>query len=205
MLGLPAASEGVLAEQLEQWWKLLSLLVPLRAGMGSFDCAAASRSSRFAQAGNGVEWLNKSARGMAPWNPSFAMCLVAKPPGKRANFLESEKLMKSPTAFRVEAKWSATEKKIARKAYEAAFLRQCTAITAKAKKMFDSSSPPDGIWRLHDYLSRERRKVDLKYDYRYSVLISVFAQLLSEGWLKKEDLEGLAADKIEQIEHWAKR
>lgn len=112
--------------------------------------------------------------------------------------------MKSPNAFRVEVDWSPSEKKIARKAYEAAFLRQCTTITQKAKKMFDSSSPPDGIWRLHDYLSRERKKVDLKYDYRYSVLISVFAQLLREGWLKKEDLEGLAAEKIEQIEYWAK-
>lgn len=112
--------------------------------------------------------------------------------------------MKSPTAFRVEANWSAAERKIARRAYQAAFLRQCTAITEKAKRMFDSSSPPYGIWRLHDYLSRERRKVDLKYDYRYSVLISVFAQLLSEGWLKKDDLDGLDTEKIEQIESWAK-
>ena len=113
--------------------------------------------------------------------------------------------MKSPTAFQVEAKWSPAEKKIARQAYQAAFLRQCATITERAKRMFESSSPPDGIWRLHDYLSRERRKVDLKYDYRYSVLISVFAQLLSEGWLKKEDLDGLDADKIAQIEYWAKR
>ena len=43
----------------------------------------------------------------------------------------------------------------------------------------------------------------MKYDYRYSVLISVFARLLTEGWLKKGDLEGLDADKIEQIEYWA--
>jgi hypothetical protein len=45
MLELPAASEGVLAEQLEQWWKLLSLLVPLRAGMGSFGCSAFAKQS----------------------------------------------------------------------------------------------------------------------------------------------------------------
>lgn len=112
--------------------------------------------------------------------------------------------MKSPTAFAVEAKWSQAERKIARKAYQAAFLRQCTIITERAKRMLASSSPPDGVWRLHDYLSRERRKVDMKYDYRYSVLISVFAQLLREGWLKKDDLAGLDAEKIEQIEYWAK-
>jgi hypothetical protein len=44
-------SLGVLPRPLEQWWKLLSEFVALQAGMGSFDCAAASllRSSRFAQ------------------------------------------------------------------------------------------------------------------------------------------------------------
>jgi hypothetical protein len=45
------ASRGVLPRQLERWWKLLSEFGALHAGMGSFDCAAASllRSSRFAQ------------------------------------------------------------------------------------------------------------------------------------------------------------
>jgi hypothetical protein len=113
--------------------------------------------------------------------------------------------MKSPTAFRVEATWSSAEKKVARKAFDAAFRRQCAAITEKAERMLTTSSPPYGIWKLHDYLSRERRKVDKRYDYRYSVLISVFAELLRDGWLTKPDLSGLSEDKIEQIEHWAKR
>ena len=111
--------------------------------------------------------------------------------------------MKSPSAFPVEAKWSPAEKKVARKAYDAAFYRQCAAITEKAKQMLASSSPPYGVWKLHDYLSRERRKVDLRYDYRYSVLISVLAALLREKWLSKADLAGLSEDKIEQIEYWA--
>lgn len=37
------------------------------------------------------------------------------------------------------------------------------------------------------------------YDYRYSVLVTVFAGLLREGWITEEDLKGLAAEKIEKI------
>jgi hypothetical protein len=112
--------------------------------------------------------------------------------------------MKSPMAFRIESTWSGAEKKIARKAFDRAFERQCATITEKAQQMLATTSPPHGIWQVHDYLSRERKKVDQTYDYRYSVLISVFAQLLRQGWLKKTDLAGLPPDKIELIESWAK-
>ena len=112
--------------------------------------------------------------------------------------------MKSPTAFEVDGVWSTAEKKAAHKAFDAAFLRQCTAVTEKAKRMLAASSPPYGVWKLHDYLSRERKKVDRRYDYRYSVLISVFAELLRDGWLTKSDLAGLSPDKIDQIERWAR-
>jgi hypothetical protein len=111
--------------------------------------------------------------------------------------------MKSPTAFRIETTWSTAEKKIAHKAFDEAFQRQCATIAAKAKQMLATAAPPYGIWKLHDYLSRERKKVDQTYDYRYSVLISVFGSLLHQGWLKKADLAGLGEDKIEQIELWA--
>jgi hypothetical protein len=55
------------------------------------------------------------------------------------------------------------------------------------------------VWRIHDYLSEKRVETDHKYDYRYSVLISVFGRLLAEGYLQKEDLEGLREDKMQQI------
>ena len=112
--------------------------------------------------------------------------------------------MKSPMAVRIETTWSEAEKKIARKAFDRAFERQCGTITEEAKRMLATSSPPHGIWQVHDYLSRERRKVDQTYDYRYSVLISVFANLLRQGWLKRADLAGLRPDKIELIESWMK-
>ena len=112
--------------------------------------------------------------------------------------------MKSPTAVRIETTWSDTEKKIARKVFDRAFERQCASITEKAKQMLATASPPRGVWEVHDYLSTERKKVDETYDYRYSVLISVFANLLRQGWLKKSDLAGLQPDKIQLIEDWGK-
>jgi hypothetical protein len=110
--------------------------------------------------------------------------------------------MKSPYAFRIETTWSHGEKKIARKAFDAAFERQCASITAKAKQMLANASPPYGIWKLHDYLSSERKKVDLTYDYRYSVLLSIFGRLLYQGWLMEEDLAGLREEKIAEIKKW---
>jgi hypothetical protein len=73
--------------------------------------------------------------------------------------------MKSPMAVRIETTWSEAEKKIARKAFDRAFEKQCDTITEEAKRMLATSSPPHGIWQVHDYLSRERKKVDHTYDY----------------------------------------
>jgi hypothetical protein len=95
--------------------------------------------------------------------------------------------------------WSPSEKKAARRAFEAAYERECRAISSKLKQMMADDPDPRDIWRIHDYLSRKRQSTDRKYDYRYSILIQVFAQLLSEGWLTEADLSGLNADKIEKI------
>ncbi len=113
--------------------------------------------------------------------------------------------MKSPYAFRIEMKWSAEERKIARRAFDMAYRRQCEAAADKAREMLARVADPAGLWKVHDYLSRERKRVDETYDYRYSVLISIFARLLQLEWLRRADLAGLSDDKIEEIERWRKR
>ncbi len=105
-------------------------------------------------------------------------------------------------AFR-DLKWFHLEKKAARKAFEAAYERECRAIASKLKQKMQDDSDPRAIWRIHDYLAKQRRDTDRKYDYRYSVLIEVFAQLLNEGWLTEEELTGLSADKIAKIKDLA--
>ncbi len=95
--------------------------------------------------------------------------------------------------------WSKAEKLVARRAFDTAYRRECEAVAARVREMIGSMEEPDDLWAIHGYLSRRRRAVDRKYDYRYSVLIHVFATLVGEGWLTWEDLEGLEEEKLERI------
>ncbi len=97
-------------------------------------------------------------------------------------------------------KWSKTEKKVARAAFEKAYQRECLDIIEKIRTKAKKISKPDNIWRLHDFLTQKRGEIDEKYDYRYSKLILVFARLINEGWIDFSDLKGLAEDKIDRIE-----
>lgn len=93
--------------------------------------------------------------------------------------------------------WSKSEKQVARRAYDLAYHRECAAIAARVREMLQGDSTPERLWQLHDLLTEERREVDEKYDYRYSVLIFVFARLLREEWLHVADLDGLSEDKVQ--------
>jgi hypothetical protein len=100
-----------------------------------------------------------------------------------------------------EPTWTGSEKKVARRAFDRAFERQCATIAAEAKRML--SAGPSEVWRVHDYLSGQRKIVDRIYDYRYSRLLDVFSILLRDGWLRDADLAGLQEEKIERIKRWA--
>jgi hypothetical protein len=95
--------------------------------------------------------------------------------------------------------WSKTEKNIARKAYELAYEREMEDIKTEIIDRVDKLKEPKDVWALHNYLTKRRREIDRKYDYRYSVLIRVFAELIYDGYLKPEDLKGLREDKVEMI------
>lgn len=99
--------------------------------------------------------------------------------------------------------WSAAEKKIAKRAFDAALQRELAALLKKLKGRAAKAESPEDIWAIHDYLTEQRRSIDGKYDYRYSQLIFVFGRLLRERWLEEEDLEGLAEEKLQPIRHIA--
>ena len=111
--------------------------------------------------------------------------------------------MNSPEHFIEHIPWTPSEKKIARKAFDRAFEKQCASIKAEAEELIANVVAPSDIWRVHDYLSERRRIVDGLYDYRYSVLLDVFARLLCDGWLTERDLIGLAKDKIDRVKRGA--
>jgi hypothetical protein len=50
-----------------------------------------------------------------------------------------------------------------------------------------------GAGRVSD---SSRKEIDRKYDYRYSVLPIVFAQLIQDGRITHQELHGLAEDKL---------
>jgi len=98
-----------------------------------------------------------------------------------------------------DIKWSKTEKKIARAAFDRAYEREMASIKKEVYQILENLKQDHGIWNLEDYLRKKRREIDEKYDYRYSMLILVFARLISDGFLKKSDLEGLSEDKLMMI------
>jgi hypothetical protein len=95
--------------------------------------------------------------------------------------------------------WSKPEKEIAHRAFDAAYKRECMAIAHNVRKMAAGINGPSDLWKIHDYLTVKRKEIDRKYDYRYSVLLSVFARLMCEGWIQEKDLEGLSDDKMKEI------
>lgn len=103
-----------------------------------------------------------------------------------------------------EITWSKKEKAVTRQAFENTYKKECTELTNEIREMANQANEPDDIWRLHDFITEKRRQIEDKYDYRYSVLILVFARLMKEGWIEVDDLEGLNEDKIAKIMHLAK-
>ena len=98
-----------------------------------------------------------------------------------------------------ELRWSKRENIIARRAFDAAYQRECAAIAKEIRKSVAHLSDPSQLWRIHDFLTGKRNDVERKYDYRYSVLIWVFGMLVREGWLTLDDLAGLSEEKIVKI------
>src|SRR5580704_18338958 len=98
-----------------------------------------------------------------------------------------------------DLKWSAAEKVIARKAFNLALERELQGVILEAKSKAAKIQEPSGLWELEQYLTQRRQEIDRMYDYRYSVLPLIFANLLSGGRLNENELHGLGEDKLGYI------
>ncbi|OLE56853.1 MAG: hypothetical protein AUI36_15255 [Cyanobacteria bacterium 13_1_40CM_2_61_4] len=107
--------------------------------------------------------------------------------------------MDSLEQFRNNVRWTAAEKKVARKAFENALERHLSAITAEAKRMMANVTDPSDLWQVEAYLTESRKTVDRMYQFRYSDLLRVFSILMQDEWLKEADLVGLQPEKIADI------
>jgi hypothetical protein len=96
-------------------------------------------------------------------------------------------------------KWSGSEKKIAQHAFDAALESALAGIMAEIKAKAAAATTPSEMWAIEDYLRQRRREIDGMFDYRYSQLLFVFAQLVYKAYLDEAQLAGLSADKLEII------
>jgi len=102
-----------------------------------------------------------------------------------------------------ELNWSKSEKKIARNAFDLAYQREMAKIKEEISARVSDFKNPEDIWDLDDYLHTKRKEIFRKYDYRYSSLIMVFAQLVAEGFLFEDDLKGIHEEKLEIIKRFS--
>jgi hypothetical protein len=107
--------------------------------------------------------------------------------------------MDSLEQFTDVVRWTGAEKKVARRAFDAALQRHLSAITAEAKRMMANVADPSELWQVEAYLTESRKTVDRIYQFRYSDLLRVFSILLRDEWLKEADLVGLQPGKIADI------
>ena len=96
--------------------------------------------------------------------------------------------------------WTASEKKIARHAFQTALDRELAALIEESKKRMNQVSTPDELWAVEEWLSDRRKDIDKTYDFRYSILPVVFAKLLHRRTLSEVELAGLSSEKIELIQ-----
>jgi hypothetical protein len=97
--------------------------------------------------------------------------------------------------------WSGAEKKIARRAFEAALDKALAVAIADFKARAAAVSTPLEMWEIGEDLYRRRREIDLMFDYRYSRLSQVFGELIHAGWMDEAALAGLADEKLADIRH----
>lgn len=103
-----------------------------------------------------------------------------------------------------EPTWSRSEKAIARRVFDAALTRELQAVMQDAKQKANQIREPAEVWELERYLTRRRKDIDRRYDFRSSRLTQLFGRLLSEGRITEQELNGLRKDKMKAIRSCAR-
>ncbi len=98
--------------------------------------------------------------------------------------------------------WSPSEKRIARAAYDKALDVALAKVMSDFKQKAFEATVPAELWDIEGWLKAQRQQIDEVFDYRYSQLPMVFAALIARGYLDRDRLAGLDADKIEAVERY---
>ena len=95
--------------------------------------------------------------------------------------------------------WNKTEEEIGQKALKKAYEREINDLIQTVRESAIQIVRLDDLWQLNDFLSAKRHHLDGKYNYSDSMLLFILAQLIQEGWLYLDDLEGLSQNKLTKI------
>ncbi len=95
--------------------------------------------------------------------------------------------------------WTTTEKNTAQEVFHRAYQREIGALIQDVQEKAATIAELDDLWRLHDYISARRHEIDGKYEYDYSSMLFVFAELVRDGWLQLDELQALSRDKLAKI------
>lgn len=85
----------------------------------------------------------------------------------------------------LDTHWAPTEKRIARRVYDAALARELAEVLAEFKQRAAAAKEPGDIWDTGEYLARTRKELDGKYDYRYSRWKGCLAGCCAKGALPR--------------------
>jgi Photoprotection regulator fluorescence recovery protein len=105
----------------------------------------------------------------------------------------------------IEESWSKKEKTVAKRAFKDAYEKECQDLIRQMQKKANEAKEPNDLWPLHNFLRARIKEIENKYDYRYSMLIFLFARLMKEGWITVNEIEGLSEAKIAKIRYLAER
>ena len=70
--------------------------------------------------------------------------------------------------------------------------------------MAERIKQPDELWELERHLTQRRKEIDAKYEFKYSVLLLVLAELVREGRITPDELDGLGEDKLRIVRVYAR-
>ena len=98
-----------------------------------------------------------------------------------------------------DPRWSNSERKIARRAFEQALKQELQEVLQQAKQMAAQIKDPTEVWELEEYLTDRRKQINRRYEFRESRLSLVFGTLLHEGRITDEQLRGVGEDKLKKV------
>lgn len=101
------------------------------------------------------------------------------------------------------ADWKQSEKKIARRVFDAALAQEYERLLAETRRRAAAIDSREALWDLRDYLNEQAAEMDRKFDDRYSQLIYVFGRLLHEKRIALDELQGLDEGRLDDIRHFA--